>query len=403
MINDSGAEYIIERLEALGYSAFYVGGCVRNALLNEPIYDYDLCTSATPDQIIQAFKRLKYLTVGVKHGTVTLIINDTPYEITTFRTEELYSDFRHPDSVVFTADIHQDLKRRDFTINSLAYNKTLGIIDDFGGVYDTHNRLLRAVGDANKRFNEDALRILRGMRFASTYNLKIVDETKNAMIFNAPLLLAVSAERIYSEFNKLILGESACLILSQFVVILQTLFPEIIYNDKFESCLKAISLMPNDCALRYATLFLNCKEQFTQIAKRYKFDNKTANKIKLMHANYHLDLISISTRAQVKKLMRYLQSDFLDYVNWRYLLALTFGEEQLANKAKDIIEIYNSVINSGECYTLKQLALNGNDLVALGITGNNVKILLDKALSAVITQEIGNAKKEIIDYLGLNG
>lgn len=188
--------FVMEKLTLFGHKAYIVGGCVRDILMNKIPADYDIATSATPKEVISIFE--KTVPTGLKHGTVTVLIDSQPIEVTTFRTETEYTDNRHPENVEFVSDITQDLSRRDFTINAMAYNPTAGIIDCYGGKADIENKLLRCVGNAEMRFTEDALRILRLFRFASTLNFEIEKNTLNAALKKAYLLQNISRERIFA-------------------------------------------------------------------------------------------------------------------------------------------------------------------------------------------------------------
>ena len=212
----SFAEKAIDILEAGGFEAYFVGGCVRNSLLDIEISDFDITTSAKPDEVVSLFSDFRVIETGVKHGTVTVFINSQPLEITTFRSESGYSDHRRPDKVLFSENLESDLMRRDFTINALAYNKKTGIIDLFGGKNDIKNKIIRTVGDATERFNEDALRILRALRFASVLGFSIEEKTALAIKEDLKLLSFVSKERIFGELKKLILGQNAEEVLKEY-------------------------------------------------------------------------------------------------------------------------------------------------------------------------------------------
>lgn len=198
---------ILETIEAAGYEAYFVGGSVRDTLLNKPIHDVDIATSAYPEEIKKIFKRT--VDTGIEHGTVMILDHGTGYETTTFRTESTYTDFRRPDEVTFVRSLSEDLKRRDFTVNALALTKSGEIIDLFGGVDDLNNNVLRAVGKAEERFHEDALRMMRAVRFAAQLDFKIDEDTRAAISNNAPLLANIAVERINVEFTKLMQGSAA--------------------------------------------------------------------------------------------------------------------------------------------------------------------------------------------------
>ncbi|MGN1123601.1 MAG: CCA tRNA nucleotidyltransferase, partial [Eubacterium sp.] len=200
---------LISIIENSGYEAYEVGGCVRDRLMNREFDDIDITTSATPDEIEKILKKsnIKYIETGLKHGTVTALLNDSSFEITTYRTDGGYADSRHPDSVSFVTDIKEDLSRRDFTINAMAYNEAVGLVDLYGGRDDINNKIIRTVGDADKRFNEDALRIMRALRFASVLGFAIEESTEKAAFKNKELLKNISYERLFAELSKLLMGD----------------------------------------------------------------------------------------------------------------------------------------------------------------------------------------------------
>ena len=209
-------KYIIDTFYNAGYKAYAVGGCVRDSLMGNHPNDWDICTNAQPNKVKQIFTSHSIIDTGLKHGTVTLLIDNIPYEITTFRKESTYSDNRRPDSVEFVSSLKEDLSRRDFTVNAIAYNHYEGITDYFSGQEDLEKGIIRTVGDADTRFNEDALRILRGIRFASTLGFTIDNKTKESIHYNKNLLENIAVERVWIEFKKLIAGKNAVQILREF-------------------------------------------------------------------------------------------------------------------------------------------------------------------------------------------
>lgn len=256
------------RLEAAGHSAYLVGGCVRDTLMGRRPHDFDLCTAATPDQVKQALEGERFLDTGLRHGTVTLLPPDGgPIEITTYRVEGSYSDARHPDGVRFVQDIRFDLSRRDFTVNAMAYSPTRGLVDPFGGRRDLRAGLLRCVGVPVKRFEEDALRILRGLRLAAETGFSIEPATAAAMRQKAHTLLHLSPERVFSELNRLLLARYAGRVLRQGRDVLAEVIPELepmvgfdqhnyhhLY-DVFEHTVRVVESVPPVPTLRWAALF----------------------------------------------------------------------------------------------------------------------------------------------------
>lgn len=249
---------VLNRLEENGFSAYVVGGCVRDYLLGRPINDFDVATSALPEEMLEIFKDYKTVDNGIKHGTVAVVSENKLVEVTTFRSDGTYTDSRRPDSVSFERNIEKDLARRDFTINAMAYRKSEGIIDLYGGQEDLKNKLIRCVGNPHKRFSEDALRIMRGMRFASTLGFRIEEETISAMLETKSLLHKIAKERITSEFRGMLLGESVYDVLMSCRGVIYELIPELRIEDSYimkkypditlwEHTVKSVSMSKNLC------------------------------------------------------------------------------------------------------------------------------------------------------------
>ena len=228
------ANLIIHRLQNAGFEAFAVGGCVRDSLLGLTPHDWDICTSAKPEQIKACFEDFNTIDIGIKHGTVAIIVDKEPFEVTTYRVDGEYRDNRHPESVTFTSNLREDLARRDFTVNAIAYNEEYGIADFYGGESDLKNRLIRCVGNPDERFREDALRILRALRFASCYRFSIENETAAAIHRNSGLLNNIASERIQSELVRLLCGDGAEDILNEFRDVFAVFIPELAETFDFD-------------------------------------------------------------------------------------------------------------------------------------------------------------------------
>ena len=221
-----GANDIIKALQKSGYEAYVVGGCVRDSLLGKIPKDWDICTSALPDDVKNCLP-YRMLDTGLQHGTITVVVDDVGYEVTTYRKDGVYSDNRHPDTVEFVTSLTEDLARRDFTINAMAYNETEGLIDRFGGVFDLNRRLITCVGNPDDRFTEDALRILRAMRFAATYGFSIQPTTAESIHRNKDRLNNIAAERIQTELTRMLLGDGVLQILLDFSDVIAVIIPEL--------------------------------------------------------------------------------------------------------------------------------------------------------------------------------
>ncbi len=368
----SFAEKAISILENGGFEAYFVGGCVRNSLLDIEISDFDITTSAEPDEIILAFKDFKVIKKGIQHGTVTVFINSQPLEITTFRSESGYSDHRRPDKVLFSKNLESDLMRRDFTVNSLAFNKKSGIIDLFGGREDIKKKTIRTVGDATERFNEDALRILRALRFASVLGFSIEEKTALAIKENLRLLSFVSKERILEELKKLLLGENAEEILEEYKEVFNYIF-----NGEIEY--KNLKKLQKDFALRLAFILRNT--DFKSVLKSILADNKT--KIKVFKIVGCLKKKTVQNNTE----MKYLLKDFSEEA---VLSALEIKKALGENIDTELSLFYKA---RGECYNLKTLNIRGDDL---GLEGKEIGKVLSHLLDMVIREEIVNSYEELL-------
>jgi tRNA nucleotidyltransferase (CCA-adding enzyme) len=338
---------IIKALESARYEAYVVGGCVRDLLLGLTPDDYDITTSATPDEVKAVFEYTH--DTGLKHGTITVISDDTPVEVTTFRIDGEYSDNRRPDSVTFTRSLREDLSRRDFTINAMAGQLTidngqLTIIDPFGGQNDLENRIIRAVGDPHKRFNEDGLRILRALRFAVVYRFEIEPRTMAAIDELRGLIHNIAGERIAVELNKSAVG--------------------------FYGLDKVASL----------ALFFDDYIRARRLMRRLKYDNDTFHKVSTVLKYRHL-VIKPCKRAVKRVLNRFGEEMFFRLADWR------------------VESIAREVIDSGECWSLAQLAVKGGDLVELGFKGERIGMVLRHLLQMVICERVVNEKGELLNYV----
>lgn len=372
IILDKNTEYIIKTLESCGFEASAVGGAVRNQILGIPVTDFDITTSALPEEVKKAFKNETVLETGIKHGTVTLIKNKSPYEITTYRKETGYSDSRHPDYVTFVSDIIEDLARRDFTVNAIAFSPSAGLVDPFGGIADIKNRIIRAVGNPYRRFTEDALRILRALRFASVLSFSVENDTKNAAFILSENLIKISPERIFAELKKLICGDNALSVLTEFRSILETVIP---INDNIGK----LDCLPKNLPMRFAYL---CGNRVGDSLAKLRADNYTKALSVLLSNSSPLP----TERAELKKLIsQYGIEASRNIAVYRQIL---FGENA---------EAIENILNSGECVFLKDLAVNGTDLVNIGIRGREVGKTLSLLLSFVHKNPSENKKELLLE------
>ena len=371
--------YIFAGLESRGHEAFIVGGCVRDIIMGKTPHDYDITTSAKTDEIIAAFQKHHIITNGLKHGTVTVVINKKPYEITTYRADGQYSDNRHPENVFFVTSIEEDLKRRDFTVNSMAYNPKRGIVDLYGGVRDIENKLIRCVGSPDIRFNEDGLRIMRALRFASVLDFEIEEETALSVKRNKELLKNISVERIYSELIKTVMGNPDK-VLNEFREVFEYILPGISINGNIDSS------APDKC-VRLALL----SENGGISLKKLKADNNTGNTVREILAFFENE---ISDPAILR-----LTAGKLKYASFAQIEGFSASCVRFSKYYPFVSGEFKKITGDGECISEKQLAVRGNDVIALGISPEETGRYLKAILVKVIKKELPNDAERILNYL----
>ena len=427
---------VLNKLHDSGYEAYCVGGCVRDYLLGQCPQDYDVTTSALPEQIIDVFKDYHLLTVGLKHGTVTVIIDKKAIEITTFRIDGDYVDHRHPSTVRFTPCLEEDLARRDLTINAIAYNHESGIIDPFGGRDDLRNGTVRCVGDPMKRFNEDGLRILRALRFAARYGFKINKETSDAVHRLKYLLSFVSAERINYELCGILIGECRDILYSYCDVVCE-IIPEMYacigfeqyskYHDKtvYGHIVATVAAAESTVEVRLAMLLhdigkpasffmkdgvghfyghadVSC-EIAEKILNRLRFSNKIKEEVLFLIKNHGI-VISDDTRSIRRGLARYGAERFLKLIDVHYYDTCGKSPAYFCEK-----ELFRSIEKHTREYleneppmNLKELKVNGKDLSELGISGKKIGESLRFLLEQVVDGNCENDKDKLIALLKSN-
>ena len=375
-------EYVLDTLISNGHKAYIVGGCVRDLLCGKEPHDYDITTSATPNETQSLFK--KTIATGIKHGTITVIIDGEQIEVTTFRTESLYNDNRHPESVSFVRDVSEDLARRDFTVNAMCYNNREGLIDLFGGQEDIKNKTLKAVGDAKTRFCEDALRILRLFRFAATLEFKIEKNTFDSAIECAPLLKNISAERIFVELTKTACGNN-----------ISVISPLLDTNALLDFSLKNTDLtvlqeLQNKEDLRvFALLYLtstNPQNTLNALKCSNTFKDYCTKLSHLIENEIKADKISI------KKALCFTDYDIVcDY--FEYLKSV------LNLDTTDHKSLLKEIINSNEPYKISHLDITGNDIISLGFNGKQVGEKLEFLLNEVIKNPALNTREKLLNLI----
>ena len=428
-------EHLIEMLESAGFEAYAVGGCIRDCILGTEPYDWDICTSAVPEEMQEIFIDLKTVLTGAKHGTLTVIYNGKAFEITTFRTESEYSDFRHPDRVEFVKSLREDLARRDFTVNAMAYSKSAGLIDFYGGIEDLKTGTLRAVGNAFRRFEEDALRILRALRFMSVYDFIADAELDRALRSEYRRIEKVSAERISAELLKFLNGKRAAELLDEYREIFCNIIPELTpmidleqhspyhNRDVWKHTLAAVEDVPPTDYLRLIMLlhdigkpvvyvrdengrgrFVGHPEVGAKIAenilRRLKLPSETIKHITTL-INYH-DVKLYPERAVVRKWLGVLGRKDLELLQLiRHADASGKYEQSVKEIEKDnpvITQIMDYIEADGDCISLKDLAIDGNDVRAAGIdNGRRIGETLAMLLDRVICGQLTNDRAELID------
>ena len=421
----------IHALEQAGFPAYAVGGCVRDALLGLPPHDYDLCTAATPSQIQAVFTGYDLVLAGQKHGTVGVITSQGVVEITTFRTEGTYRDHRHPDAVSFIDSVDGDLARRDFTINAMAYAPTRGFADPFGGREDLKNQVLRAVGEPQKRFQEDALRILRGVRFAARFSLTVEENTLAAMKNLAPLLDELARERVFDELCKLLLSINAGQ-MQTFAPILAQAIPELAPTlgfdqknthhayDLFTHIAHVVDAVPPILPLRWAALLHDIGKPDTfsvdstgaghfyghaarsaqmadEILRRLKSPTALRQQVGTL-IGQHMTKIEPEKKPVRRWLSRLGKEDLQ--------LLLLLQEADMGSKGTgkpaEIVQFdhIRSVVAEIEaesaCLSVRDLAVNGHDLMALGLTGPKIGQTLQQLLEQVLDEALPNEKEALL-------
>ncbi len=435
--------YIIERIEKNGFEAFAVGGCIRDSLLGRVPNDWDITTSAKPEDIMNIFENT--VETGIEHGTVTVVIDKEPYEVTTYRIDGDYTDGRHPDSVEFTENIEEDLSRRDFTINAMAYNNSTGLVDVFGGREDLENRVIRCVGNPKKRFEEDALRMMRGIRFSAQLGFSIDKDTFKAIEEMADSISAVSIERINVEFTKTLMSDAKKIMIYHETGILKNVLPEL-YTIEKENLRKDFSieksikmgidcadLCKKDLACRLAGFFVYINEAIgientKKILKKMRYDNKTISKtcellkysmrnisnnkedlkyllmkldsVELLEDLIDLKAAEVDTYLETQKKIfedESTKNDELDKVGLEVLEAFTVESLIVLNNVENTLK---EIVDNKECFRVKDLDINGKDLIAAGVKpGKEIGEMLNKILKEVIKNPDINKKEKLLEII----
>lgn len=429
---------ILSVIQKSGGSAYVVGGCVRDAILGRTPHDWDICTSLRPAQTVNLFSHYdcSVIETGLKHGTVTIRFKGENYEVTTFRKDSAYSDNRHPDSVVFVDDVKEDLARRDFTMNAMAYNEETGLVDPFDGRDDIRFGIIRCVGDPDERFQEDALRILRAMRFFARFGFAIDPNTKEAMLRNRDLLSNIAWERVREELLGILSGEDAAAVLREYQSIITQIIPELsptvgfdqksvwhIY-DVWEHSLHVVDAIPASMPLlRFASLVHDiAKPQCAEVKEdgvhlrfhghgeagepivrdvmnRLRFSNAEIAKVTQL-VRIHDNFIEPTERAVRRLLGSIGEEQFLDLMVLRRADISAQAEQDNEVRFAKLVTLRclaHDIAVKNECFSLKDLAVNGRDLIDAGIaSGPELGKILNRLLDTVIDAPEKNTREELL-------
>ena len=387
MIIPENIIYSLGTLTGKGFEAYMVGGSVRDMVMGKEPSDFDITTNALPEEITECFEGKKMVLSGMKHGTVAPIINHEAIEITTYRVDGEYKDSRRPEEVFFTRSLTEDLKRRDFTVNAMAMDKNFNIIDPYGGRADIENKVIRCVGEAEKRFSEDALRIMRGLRFSSVLGFSIEEETKNAILKLYPLLSNIAKERIFTELKKLLAGANASEVLIEYRDVLLSILPELKKISESKYIENAKRIKGEDTVLNFAILTDGLDtEDARSIFNTLKTDRGLKDEVLCLISEKDEDICDLF------KMKCFLKTREAEYVS--KLIDFKFLTGKADEKDRDELKALFSKASSG-CTKIKDLTISGKDIMALGASGKAVGEILDKLLLMVIEEKCENHAEKL--------
>ena len=430
---------IIKTLEEAGFEGYAVGGCVRDTLLQKEPDDWDITTNASPTQVKELFYRT--IDTGIQHGTVTVLIDKETYEVTTYRIDGEYEDSRHPKEVIFTANLLEDLKRRDFTINAMAYNDASGIVDAFGGIQDLENKVIRCVGNPVERFSEDALRMMRAVRFSGQLGYEIEERTGQAVSQLAPTLSKISAERICTELTKLMVSPHPDYLRKAYELGMTKVFlpefdeameteqnnPHHCYNVG-EHILHSLTHVRKDKVLRFAMLFHDLGKAVTKTVdeegidhfyghveksaeiadkrmRSLRFDNDTREKVVRL-VKYHDHKIELTKKAVRRAIVKVGEDIFpylLEVKRADFLSQSLYKREEKEAELQQLTALYQQILNEKDCISIKNLAVNGSDLIAMGMKpGREIGEKLQTLFELVLEDPTCNTKDFLLSQISLS-
>lgn len=430
---------IIKTLEEAGFEGYAVGGCVRDTLLQKEPDDWDITTNASPTQVKELFYRT--IDTGIQHGTVTVLMDKETYEVTTYRIDGEYEDSRHPKEVIFTANLLEDLKRRDFTINAMAYNDASGIVDAFGGIQDLENKVIRCVGNPVERFTEDALRMMRAVRFSGQLGYEIEERTGQAVSQLAPTLSKISAERICTELTKLMVSAHPDYLRKAYELGMTKVFlpefdeameteqnnPHHCYNVG-EHILHSLTHVRKDKVLRFAMLFHDLGKAVTKTVdeegidhfyghveksaeiadkrmRSLRFDNDTREKVVRL-VKYHDHKIELTKKAVRRAIVKVGEDIFpylLEVKRADFLSQSLYKREEKEAELQQLTALYQQILNEKDCISIKNLAVNGSDLIAMGMKpGREIGEKLQTLFELVLEDPTCNTKDFLLSQISLS-
>lgn len=427
------ADAVLARLEGAGHAAYAVGGCVRDLLRGAAPHDWDVTTSARPEEVMALFPG-RCIPTGLQHGTVTVRENHQSIEVTTFRADGPYDDGRHPRSVTFSSHIEDDLARRDFTVNAMALDRRGTLVDVFGGREDLARGVIRCVGEPDRRFGEDALRVMRALRFAACLGFSIEEETARSLRRSAPGLRRIAAERLREEMTKLLCGDGAAAVLLAYPEVIGVFLPEILPSVGFdqrnvhhcytvwEHLVRSAAAVPPEPVLRWTMLlhdigkpacftcdaagvghFYGHAEKSAELVRgvlrRLRFDRRSAERIELLVRIHDRNLVC--TRRSVNRALGKLGSETLAQlltVKRADNLAQAPAYHGRQRELDDVERLMREILAENPCFSLAQLAVNGRDMAALGLTGPAIGNMLRRLLSEVMSGHLENDRETLLDY-----
>lgn len=432
------AKTLLNALHNEGHEAYVVGGFVRDRIIEKSTSDVDITTSATPNEVktVLSHNNIKCFETGIKHGTVTANFKNENFEITTYRTDGEYKDNRHPENVKFVKSLEEDLKRRDFTINALAYNDEAGLVDPFGGIDDINNKIIRCVGDPDKRFNEDALRIIRALRFSSVLNFSVEEATKNSIHKNKELLNNVAGERIFQELLKLLDGENVLNVLSEYSDVIAVIIPEFkatftceqnsewhVFNV-YDHIINSVAEAPPEGVLRLTMLFHDIGKPLVkktdpdgtdhfythakvsakmaeEILRRFNASNKIISRVTLLISKHQKlnDVDKINVNRWITKIGA---NETKDLFKVRIADLKAHNPEKVGHEIEKLTEYLNEfdeILSEAPALSRKDLAIGGKTLKKLGFSGEIIGVILNEVLENVVDGKLDNTKEDIIQYV----